>query len=36
MKQFIAICISVILLSACSSMNVRPTVGVSMGTTIHP
>lgn len=34
MNKVILIIMSVVLLSACSSMNVKPTVGVSMGTTI--
>ncbi|MCS4298113.1 PBP1b-binding outer membrane lipoprotein LpoB [Acinetobacter sp. BIGb0196] len=34
MKVIGLILISCLLLSACSSMNVRPTVGVSMGTSV--
>lgn len=34
MNKVILVIMSVVLLSACSSMNVKPTVGVSMGTTI--
>jgi uncharacterized protein YcfL len=34
MNKMIAVVICTLLLSACSSMNVRPTVGVSVGTAI--
>lgn len=34
MKIIGIVVVSCILLSACSSMNVRPTVGVSMGTSV--
>ncbi|MDR6542701.1 PBP1b-binding outer membrane lipoprotein LpoB [Acinetobacter bereziniae] len=34
MKVVGLILISCLFLSACSSMNVRPTVGVSMGTSV--
>lgn len=34
MNKMIVVVICTLLLSACSSMNVRPTVGVSVGTSI--
>ncbi|WP_407641901.1 lipoprotein [Acinetobacter pullicarnis] len=34
MNKFFILFLSAVLLSGCSSMNVRPTVGVSMGTSI--
>ncbi len=34
MNKLILVMFSIVLLSACSSMNVRPTVGVSMGTAL--
>ena len=34
MSKVILVIFSIVLLSACSSMNVKPTVGVSMGTTL--
>ena len=34
MNKLILVMLSIVLLTACSSMNVRPTVGVSMGTAL--
>lgn len=34
MNKVILVIMSVVLLSACSGMNVKPTVGVSMGAAI--
>ncbi len=34
MNKILLVVICVLVLSACSSMQVRPTVGVSMGTSI--
>lgn len=34
MNKLILIMLSAVLLASCSTMNVRPTVGVSMGTAL--
>ena len=34
MNKLILVMFNIVLLSACSSMNVKPTVGVSMGTAL--